>query len=133
MSRPMAWVTGWWLALSVAAAAANGAPPADIVGAWALSYTTMDGVNLESTLTVKMDGDKLAGTISSTRGSVALDEIAVNGDDVTFAIVRVGFGDTIRIQYAGKLDGDTMRLKIKVGAREPLEATARRVAGTGRP
>ena len=116
-------------AVSLAVSGAAGSPlagRADVVGSWHLSYTTKDGVKLESTLTLKMEGDKLTGTISSPRGSIALNEIAVKGDEVTFAIVRVGFGDTIRIDYAGKIDSDTMKLKMKVGAREPLDVTATR-------
>src|SRR5947209_19811977 len=105
----------WMLAI---AGAASVAARADIVGSWTLSYTTKDGVKIESTLTVKMEGDKLTGTISSARGSVALNEISVQGDDVAFAIVRVGFGDTIRIDYTGKIAGDTMKLTLKIGARE---------------
>jgi len=112
------------LALALLAIAVASVPllaRADAVGTWALSYTTKDGVKMESTLTVKMDGDKLAGTISSPRGSVALNEIAVKGDDIAFAIVRVGFGDSIRIAYTGKITGDEMKLTMKAGAREPLE------------
>ena len=99
---------------------------ADAVGAWALSYTTKDGVKMESTLTVTMDGGKLAGTISSPRGSVALNEITVTGDDIAFAILRVGFGDSIRIAYAGKITGDGMKLTMKAGTREPLEVVGKR-------
>ena len=109
------------------AGAASAAAGADVVGAWTLSYTTRDGVKLESTLSVKMEGDKLTGTISSARGSVALNEITVKGDDIAFAIIRVGFGDTIRLDYTGKITGDTMKLTLKVGAREPLEVTAKRI------
>jgi hypothetical protein len=85
-------------------------------------------VKIESVLTVTKEGDKLAGTISSPRGSVALNEISVTGDDIAFAIIRVGFGDTIRIDYTGKVDGDSMKLTMKVGAREPLDVTAKRKA-----
>ena len=114
----------WMLGI---AGAASVAARADIVGSWTLSYTTKDGVKIESTLTVKMEGDKLTGTISSARGSVALNEISVQGDDIAFAIVRVGFGDTIRIDYTGKIAGDTMKLTLKIGAREPLDVTATRI------
>ncbi len=97
---------------------------AEVVGAWTMSYTTKDGVKLESVLTVTQEGGKLAGTISSGRGSIALNEISVNGDDIAFAVIRVGFGDTIRIDYSGKIEGDSMKLKMKVGAREPLDVSA---------
>ena len=113
-------------AIAVSTAAAG----ADVTGAWNMSYTTKDGVKLESTLTLKMEADKLTGTVSSARGSVALNEVSVTGDQITFAILRVGFGDSIRIEYTGKVDGDTMKLKLKAGAREPLDVTVKRKAQT---
>jgi hypothetical protein len=106
--------------------AAASAAPAEVAGTWAMSYTTKDGVKMASTLTLKVEGDTLTGTISSPRGSVPLNEASVKGDDVAFAIERVGFGDQIRIEYTGKVKGDTMTLKMKVGAREPIDVTARR-------
>jgi hypothetical protein len=102
------------------------AGPADVAGAWDMSYKTTEGVKMASTLTLKLDGDALTGTISSPRGSVAIEEVSVKGDDIAFAIVRVGFGDRIRIDYTGKIKGDTMALKMKVGAREPIDITAKR-------
>jgi len=98
----------------------------DIVGAWNMTYATRDGAKMSSTLTLKSEGGTLSGTISSARGSVALDEVSVKGDDVAFAVIRVGFGDRIRIDYTGKVKGDTMALKMKVGAREPIDVTAKR-------
>lgn len=105
--------------------------PAGAAGPWTMSYTTRDGVKMTSTLTLTMEGDKVTGTVSSPRGSVPLDEVSVKGDDITFAIVRVGFGDRIRIEYTGRIKGDTMMLKMKAGAREPIDITARRGAAQG--
>jgi hypothetical protein len=75
---------------------------------------------------LKSEGGALSGAISSARGSVALDEVSVKGEDVAFAVIRVGFGDRIRIEYTGKVKGDTMSLTMKVGAREPIDVTAKR-------
>ena len=50
----------------------------------------------------------------------------MKGEDIAFAIIRVGFGDTIRIDYTGTVKGDTMTLKMKAGAREPIRITAKR-------
>ncbi len=111
--------------LRTAAAGSLGAR-ADVAGAWDLAYTTREGVKMASTLTLKMDGEKLTGTISSPRGTIALDEVSVTGDDIAFAIIRVGFGDKIRIDYTGKVKGDTMTLTMKAGAREPIQITAKR-------
>jgi len=113
-----------FVALALAASAA--AAPADVAGTWAMMYTTRAGVKMASTLTLKVEGETVTGTISSPRGSVPLDEASVTGDDVAFAVVRVGFGDRIRIEYTGKVEGDTMRLKMKAGNREAIDVTAKR-------
>jgi hypothetical protein len=117
-----------WTASSAARAVRAQADPASAAGPWTMSYTTRDGVKMTSTLTLVMEGDKPTGTVSSKRGSVPLDEVSINGDDIAFAIVRVGFGDRIRIEYTGRIKGDTMTLKMKAGAREPIDVTAKRGA-----
>ena len=98
----------------------------DAAGAWNLSYRTRDGQTLTSTLTLKIEGNQVSGTLSSPRGTVPIDEGTVNGNSIAFAIIRVGFGDTIRIDYTGKISGDTMRLKMTAGARDPVDVTAKR-------
>jgi hypothetical protein len=126
-ARPERPSTGAHGALSIVGRRAQGAP-AGVAGPWTMSYTTREGVKMTSTLTLAIEGDKMTGTVSSPRGSVPLDEVSVKGDEIAFAIVRVGFGDRIRIEYTGRIKGDTMTLKMKAGAKEPLDVTARRGA-----
>lgn len=99
---------------------------ADVAGKWKMLYATSEGVKMASVLTLTLEGDKLTGTISSNRGTIPVDEISIKGEEIAFAVIRVGFGDKIRIDYTGKITGNTMRLKMKVGAREPIEVTATR-------
>ena len=114
------------LALLLCSASAAAVQQADVAGAWKMTYTTKDGVKMESTLTLKNEGGVLSGSIDSPRGTVALNEVTVKGEEIAFAVIRVGFGDTIRIDYKGTLKGDTMTLKMTAGAREPLDVTAKR-------
>jgi len=114
------------LALLLCSASAAAVQQADVAGAWKMTYTTKDGVRMESTLTLKNEGGVLSGSIDSPRGTVALNEVTVNGEEIAFAVIRVGFGDTIRIDYKGTVKGDTMTLKMTAGAREPLDVTAKR-------
>ena len=100
--------------------------PADVAGKWKMAYTTTDGVKMANTLTLTVEGDKLTGTISSARGTIPVDEISIKGEEIAFAVIRVGFGDKIRIDYAGRVVGNTMTLKMKVGARDPIDVTATR-------
>jgi len=114
------------LALLLCSASAAAVRQADVAGAWKMTYTTKDGVKMESTLTLKNEGGVLSGSIDSPRGTVALNEVTVKGEEIAFAVIRVGFGDTIRIDYKGTVKGDTMTLKMTAGAREPLDVTAKR-------
>jgi|KBSMisStaDraftv2_1062788.scaffolds.fasta_scaffold795777_1 hypothetical protein len=114
------------LALLLCSASAAAVQQADVAGAWKMTYTTKDGVKMESTLTLKNEGGVLSGSIDSPRGTVALNEVTVKGEEIAFAVIRVGFGDTIRIDYKGTVKGDTMTLKMTAGAREPLDVTAKR-------
>ena len=126
MTRRLVACAGFALVLvSVSAAAVR---QTDVAGAWKMTYTTKDGVKMESTLTLKNEAGVLSGSIDSPRGSVALNEVTVKGEEIAFAVIRVGFGDTIRIDYKGTVKGDTMTLKMTAGAREPLDVTAKRGA-----
>jgi hypothetical protein len=124
MNRRTSTLGGLALILSVAAMPAPQA--VDVTGAWKMTYTTNDAVKMSSTVTFKSENGALGGTIASPRGSVALNEVSLNGNEIAFAVIRVGFGDTIRIDYKGTVKGDTMTLKMTVGAREPLDVTAKR-------
>ena len=124
MTRGLVVCAGFALLLCSASAAA--VRQADVAGAWKMTYTTKDGVKMESTLTLKNEGGVLSGSIDSPRGTVALNEVTVKGEEIAFAVIRVGFGDTIRIDYIGTVKGDTMTLKMTAGAREPLDVTAKR-------
>ena len=114
------------LALLVGSVSAAAVQQTDVAGAWKMTYTTKDGVKMESTVTLKNEGGVLSGSIDSPRGTVALNEVTVKGEEIAFAVIRVGFGDTIRIDYKGTVKGDTMTLKMTAGAREPLDVTAKR-------
>ena len=112
------------------AAAQNATGSTDVVGAWNMSYTTTDGKKMASVLTLKLEEGALTGTISSPRGSVPIAEATVNGDRISFAVIKVGFGDRIRIDYTGTVKGDSMKLSMKPGPREAVSVTATRAPGT---
>ena len=78
------------LALILSVSAMPAAQAVDVTGAWKMTYTTKDGVKMASTLTLKSENGALTGTIDSPRGSVALNEVSVNGNEIAFAVIRVG-------------------------------------------
>jgi hypothetical protein len=101
---------------------------ADVAGLWKASYRMPDGSPHESTLDLQVAGEKLTGKITSRRGTVAIEEGTVKGNDVRFTVLRRGNGDEIRVEFVGRIQGDTMRLTMKYRDRDAVEITARRAS-----
>src|SRR5262245_61878961 len=97
---------------------------ADVSGAWKTSYTNTEGQKRESTLTLKVDGGKLAGTIASVRGNVPIAGGTVDGNHISFTVIRKGNGDEIKIAFDGTVEGDQMKLEMRIGDRPPIPMTA---------
>ena len=89
-----------FFALSSAVAVA-----ADFNGKWTADIPGRDGATNTTTFTFKVDGAKLTGNMSSQVGDAEITNGKVDGDNITFDVVRT-FGDnTITLSYAGKADG----------------------------
>jgi hypothetical protein len=93
------------------------APAAAVAGLWKAG---------DSAFELKTEGGKITGTLSSPRGRASILEGTVSGNDVRFTIVRTGNGDEMKIRYRGRVEGDTMYLRMQYGTHEPREVTARR-------
>lgn len=98
-----------------------------IDGQWQASYRTPDGFEHASTLSLQTSGDTLTGKLSSARGSVAISEGKIIGNQIMFTVVRRGNGDEITVNFSGRVTGGTMKLKMQYGGHNPIEWTARRV------
>jgi hypothetical protein len=109
-------------------AAAGSQPPAESV--WQAEYTTSEGRPHAFLLTLKVSDGTLSGTISSPRGSVPITKGAVKDREIAFTVTRRANYDTIDVIFTGTIDGDLMRLSMRVGPRAPVAITAKR-QGTG--
>lgn len=98
-------------------------------GVWQARYTNTEGRGHEFTLTIKTSDGAISGTVSSTRGSVPITKGTINGRDVAFTVTRRANYDEIDVTFIGTIDGDVMKLKMQVAAREPVSVTARRDVG----
>jgi hypothetical protein len=100
---------------------------ADASGTWKASIETPNGA-MENTFTFKVEGDKLTGTITMGQmGEGPISEGKVDGDNVSFAVVREFNGNEFRINYKGKVAGDEMKLTGEVVGRDrTFEMTAKR-------
>ncbi len=122
----------------LAQAIAADAKKADPAGTWTWSTPGRNGgPDRVSTLKLKLEGEKLTGTLSTPgRGGGAATDTAISdgklaGDQVSFSVTRDFGGNTMTTKYSGKIDGDTIKGKIEMpsrdgGAAEPRDWEAKR-------
>lgn len=99
---------------------------ADIDGKWKSSFTGPNGNTIENTITLKADGAKLTGSMENQRGKTDISEGKVDGNKVSWVVVRNFNGNEVKMQYSGELKGDELMLKMSFGDRD-MEMTAKRV------
>lgn len=87
---------------------------ADVSGNWKIVLHAPNGQTLDAKLTLKAEGHKLTGTLTGQAGTAQIQDGTVDGDTITFKIVR---NERVN-QYKGEAKGDTMTLVVKDGDRE---------------
>jgi len=92
---------------------------ADPTGTW--TWTTPGrngGPDRKSTLKLKVEGDKLTGTLAAPgRGGQSNDSAIADGklkgDEFSFTVIREFGGNKITVKYNGKISGDSIKGKIE--------------------
>jgi len=100
------------IALGIGARAADD-KKIDPAGTWKWSFTGQNGQSRETTLKLKVDGDKLTGTISGRGGETAIQEAKLKGDEISFQVTRENNGNKFTTKYNGKISGDTIKGKTE--------------------
>jgi len=84
---------------------------ADPLGTWKCEYE-IGAVRLMSTLTIKKDGDKLAGTMSwPNQKETKLKDVKLKDGDLTFSAVREIMDNKITVEYKLTITGDKLKGK----------------------
>lgn len=92
--------------------AADGADP---TGTWKWSVTRNNQTR-DSTLKLKLEGDKLTGAIvGRDNRDTAIDDGAFKDGEVSFAVTRERNGQKFTVKYKGKLEGDTIKGTAEFG------------------
>ena len=90
---------------------------ADPTGTWTWSQPGRNGgPERKSTLKLKLDGDKLSGTMVAARQGGTDTEISdgkMKGDEISFNVTRENNGNKVVSKYSGKLSGDSIKGKIE--------------------
>ena len=111
------------LTLSLSAQAAD--KKNDPTGTWTWSAPGRDGNTRKVTLKLKLDGEKLTGTISGRQNDSPIEDAKISGDDISFKVVREFNGNKFTTKYNGKISGDSIKGKVELPARAGGEATTR--------
>lgn len=99
-------------ALTLSAQAAD--KKADPTGTWTWSVPGRNGGEArEVKLKLKMEGDKLTGSVSGQQGDTAIDDAKLTGDDISFKVTRERNGTKFTAKYSGKLSGDSIKGKME--------------------
>ena len=100
-----------------------------VTGKWAYEMQGKNGPQTAN-MNLKADGTKLTGTVSGRGGETEISDGKVDGDTITFTVVREFNGNKIVTKYTGKVSGDEIKFTIETeGKGGPREITAKRVSG----
>jgi hypothetical protein len=105
------------LALGCLAVAQAQSRHPDPSGTWKWNRANPDGQIPDITVTLKLQGETLTGTITKRSGTTAITNGVLHGDEVSFQTVRESKGRKTTATYSGKLSGDTIKgnVEIEVG------------------
>ena len=82
---------------------------ADPVGTWKCEYE-IGGQKRTSTLTIKKDGDKVAGTMSwPDQKETQLKDLKLKDGDLTFSAERVLMDNKYNVEYKFTITGDKLK------------------------
>src|SRR3954471_8650851 len=99
------------LVLGLCGLAASRGEKADPVGTWKCEYAIGDQKRT-STLTIKKDGDKLAGTMSwPDQKETNLKDLKLKDGTLTFSAVREIMDNKITVEYKLTITGDKLKGK----------------------
>jgi alpha-galactosidase len=109
--------------------AALSMPAADLTGRWTSSGLTPDGQPTAMSLSLQYDGKALTGYMTDAMGqNNAISNGKVNGDELSFTIVRDMFGEERKIEHTGKLVNGEIILSMPRFGGGVREVTFKRVS-----
>lgn len=75
---------------------------ADIIGKW-ITQAPGGQWTVETVFSFKVNGTKLTGTVSNPQGETAISEGKIEGDEISFIVIRRFGGNTMKLIYKGKV------------------------------
>ena len=99
---------------------------ADVTGKWSGEVEGRNGQKRTQTFDLKADGDKVTGSMVGPGGrEFKIEDGKISGDTLTFSVTVEMNGNTRKMEYTGKIVGDSINFKTGQGDRA-REFTAKR-------
>ena len=96
---------------------------ADIDGKWTGQVEGRNGPQTQ-TIMLKADGNTLTGNLQGGRGgAVEISNGTIDGNNVSFTVVREFQDNKITQEYKGTLSGGELKLTVSGGRGEPRQVT----------
>jgi len=120
MKHTLLFAFGFVLASSLLAVAADAPDP---TGTWKWSQMFgKDSQSREVTLTLKLEGDKLTGTLGGGQQETKIEDGKYKDGELSFTVTRERGGQKITTKYTGKIDGDTIKGKVEFARGEKSQS-----------
>ena len=82
-------------------------------GNWNTVLILGDGNRIEGTLKLKQDADQLTGAMVRNENETQIQDGKMDGDEITFKVIRDRDGRKVTAKYKGKISGDTIKGKVE--------------------
>ena len=100
---------------------------ADILGNWIVKVQGRQG-GVETVFSFIVSGTELTGTVANAQGETAIREGKINGDEISFVVIRSVLGNNMRLVYKGKVALNEIKFvrEVEGGMGQPQEFIAKR-------
>lgn len=112
--------------LTMLLAAATALSQSSVAGEWDGSFETPGGAR-PFKLALKVDGEKLSGTVKRPNGDVPLAG-SIKGDAISFSYTINYGGNDLTLTFSGKVAGDSMSGAVSFGGNAEESWSAKRAA-----
>jgi hypothetical protein len=80
----------------------------NVAGTWNITIAGENGQSYETTAKLTQEGGVISGDYSGPAGDAKISDAKLEGQKLTFKVVRQREGRKLVLTYAGEIDGDTM-------------------------
>lgn len=104
-------------------AQAQDAKKVNPTGKWSWTSPGRDGATRTNTMTLKLDGEKLTGTVAGRQQDTEIGDAKLTGEEISFTVTREFQGNKIVQKFKGKVTSD--KIVGKVESNRDGETTSR--------